>query len=403
MSIKIGLPPKMDNINNLITPEQAHLVLDIIPWVMKGNKQIAGLTTAKDIDEGKKQFFSTVKKLGGNAGSGTIKLYVQSDAPISESFSNETEANSILNTLLGPGSNPIIDSISDFMSTMRTNKIDPKEIARLLSKQAGQAVGNISDKTMSIFNKFKNDLSSKGGDAGKIITNVGSYILGRLYGNRYDFMRKWRGSSRSTNYSFSIRLYNPNPYDESMHQNNIVSPLTYLLTMTLPRQSDFKNANFGYFAPFYLQVRCPGLFDIDTAVVRDLTVIKGGDDNAIALNNRPIIVDVKISFESLMNVRVVDNIASTSKKDSSLKHYISTLKQQGNITSFNYGTPAIAKASAKPKTIVVSNKEFEELKNNASGTNGSFQRKTPATQDLDIYNNLLASNESSQVNNPSPI
>ena len=134
-----------------------------------------------------------------------------------------------------------------------------------------------------------------------IINNLGGIGEAAILGKRIDFPQFWDSASWSASHSIHVRLYNPFPNDIKSTNKYITGPLAALLMFVVPRTSD--DGNF-YHWPWCCKYKASGLFDIQSGYVKSIQVIKGGDDNVIAYNQVPGIVDVKIEFGSLYNTLV---------------------------------------------------------------------------------------------------
>lgn len=145
-----------------------------------------------------------------------------------------------------------------------------------------------------------------------------------LAGQRIDFPQVWSSSSFAPSYTMTIRLYNPVPGNASAISEFIIGPLAALLCLATPLTDD----GHTYSWPLLQKVKCKGLFILDPAVITNITVIKGGDNQQIAWNQRLGIVDVRISFASLFNTMVVEKSGASITNRPTVSNYLNVLFEE---------------------------------------------------------------------------
>ena len=155
-------------------------------------------------------------------------------------------------------------------------------------------------------------------------------------GSKIDFPQIWRGCGYSPSYSFTVRLYNPYPKSLDAHRTFIIEPLAKLIALIVP-VSDHPTT-FSY--PLICAASCPGLFCIESGYISALDIIKGGDTNAISYNQRPVMVDIKMTIASLYNTMIAHgfddegkSINIADKKRPTFKNYIQQLETEAGIPS----------------------------------------------------------------------
>lgn len=158
-------------------------------------------------------------------------------------------------------------------------------------------------------------LQKQGGMAG----NIGNMMNRLLAGARIDFPMLWKNSTYNPTFSCNIRLYNPNPASNHDTEKYIVAPLAALLTLALPRSDD----EFSYQWPFFHKIECKGLFKIQAGAISNITVVKGGDQGQVHLNQRPGIVDVRMDFVNLHSVMLLSS--SGAELRPTLKGYLNNM------------------------------------------------------------------------------
>jgi hypothetical protein len=102
-----------------------------------------------------------------------------------------------------------------------------------------------------------------------------------------------------------------------------MQPLAYLKALALPAsEMGSTKVNEGtenedtratgndrtYSNPLYVEAEASGLFSCKAGIISNLSIIKGGDENAIAFNGRPIYVDVNLTIQPLYNVTIISAI-----------------------------------------------------------------------------------------------
>ncbi len=157
----------------------------------------------------------------------------------------------------------------------------------------------------------------------------GVNVVNRLLaGSRIDFPMVWKSSGFQPSYSFTVRLYNPYPQDDDYTNKYIIGPIAAILLMGVPRAQD--SATFTW--PFLHRIECPGLFDLDPGFISNITVVKGGDQQQISLNQRLGIVDIRIDVGSLYSSMLGGSDKVTSRRPTVLK-YARAMAGQKHITS----------------------------------------------------------------------
>jgi hypothetical protein len=116
-------------------------------------------------------------------------------------------------------------------------------------------------------------------------------------------------------------LYNPNPADPESTKKYIAGPLAAILTLGLPRSDNGRTYNW----PFFHKIRSTGIYNLDPAIITNIAVIKGGDQQQIAYNQHLAIVDVRIDFSSLYNSILIEEGGQTMTNRPTLRSYLDAL------------------------------------------------------------------------------
>ncbi len=201
------------------------------------------------------------------------------------------------------------------------------------------------------FGKVQKKLQAKGGVAGGIGAGMGMAggwakdLMGALQGisggkgiargvnlvdrlaagARIDFPQVWKTSSFTPSYTMTVRLYNPNPKSALSTDQYIIGPIAAIMLLGTPISEDGATYNW----PFLHRVKATGIYDLDPAFIGGITIIKGGDQQSIAYNQRLAMVDVRIDFGSLYNTMVASNSANPARP--TLKKYLNAMKGERKV------------------------------------------------------------------------
>jgi hypothetical protein len=193
--------------------------------------------------------------------------------------------------------------------------------------------------TQQVQKTIADTLKNKGHESlgnvfGTLLNMAGDMALGK----KPIFPQVWWDSSFSAGYNFSIRLYNPNPANKEYHKARIIEPLSALLACVLPH-GDGGNT---YESPLYFDIACPGLFKLPKVMITNMSVVKGGDDNAIAFNHRPGVIDVRFSITPIYDKRlIVDAFETPYNQRQDMEEMMKTREDSGETTQSNQNTTNI--------------------------------------------------------------
>lgn len=143
-------------------------------------------------------------------------------------------------------------------------------------------------------------------------------------GSRIDFPNVWKNSSFGPSWSFTVRLYNPFPFDRVTTNYFISGPLSAILALGLPITKD----GTTYSWPFLLKCRIPGYLDATPSFIQSMTVIKGGDQQQVGFNQRLGIVDVRIDLGCLYSTLLATTGEIKNPDRPTLKKYIEVLGEE---------------------------------------------------------------------------
>ncbi len=238
-------------------------------------------------------------------------------AYVADNFPTDTFTNEYGESFLNTATNFASSAFGDIAQL--TGSDSGLEVIEKITKRlggVGEEGGMYNNLMTGISDKARKMDASIQGAGG--LKGMGRIISGMLAGKKVDFPQVWKNSGFTPSYTITVRLYNPNPGSLEMTKKYIIGPLAALLILGLPR-SDGDNL---YKWPFFHQIYCPGIFTLAPAAISNITVIKGGDQQQIAWNQKLGIVDVRLDFVSTYGSMVVG--PATNRP--TLKDYLKALE-----------------------------------------------------------------------------
>jgi len=315
-----GLPPKSHVSNDMIINSMP--VMEITPGTPKLQMGLSVYRIIKDLVA-----YDKLLKSHGFSVNHPIKL-----AFIADSFPTDTFTNDYGETFLQKFTDVASQGMSEIiqMTGQRTGTgaLEAYEKwGKTVEKELDGTMGAIAGS----FGKAAGGLGKALGALGKttegtsgirqMMGNAGEIVDKMIAGHRVDFPMIWRNSGFTPSYTATIRLYNPNPSSEAMTKQYIIGPLAVILCLAMPQSNDGKT----YSWPFFHKIRARGIYDLDPAVITNITVIKGGDQQQIAYNQRLGIVDVRIDFGSLYTSMIAESEGVHATNRPTLKSYLNSL------------------------------------------------------------------------------
>lgn len=221
---------------------------------------------------------------------------------------------------------PVVDSFTNTFKESMANKLadtvgSSGDMMRELNVMFNKEIGDVSKYASEVLQGFGMSKEEQAAGAGffkgkegmsefdkKVGLSAGA--IGRMFakGDRIDFPQIWNNSSWAPTYNANIRLYNPHPGDPKYTMQHLIAPLVTILMFAVPYSTD----GVTYSAPWLCQFKVPGIYDLKAGFISDISVMKGGDDNHIAFNQVPGIIDIKLTFGTLFNTMVSANKSSPS-------------------------------------------------------------------------------------------
>jgi len=321
----IGLPPTIADEEQMTLNSFA--VVQLFPAIANGGVS-AGTNGLKlyglDIDGGVSKYNKLLSGSGAeplSAGAKSIYVAFLNDTSISESFSvdyGESKLEAI--------SNASSSTIQEL--TRITGKKTLGEAIKVLSDSAsksGGIVGTIGGASLGLASGVAKAVEGIVGSQNKDYASL-------MAGGQIDFPMIWQGASFSPSYSFTVRLYNPEPGNNTYHKKYIVNPLAKLLAFITP-ESDVNQATFN--TPLMCRADCPGLFKINAGYISSIDVIKGGEANDIGYTQRVGMIDVKMTINNLYNSFIAGG-GTTDENRPTMKDYINNLTSTVGINSISH-------------------------------------------------------------------
>lgn len=255
-------------------------------------------------------------------------------AYIADSFPNDAFSNEYGETFLQKLTDVASQGIGDLVQI--TGSRDIFEAVGKTGKgmmEFGEAVGGMPGELMKqgggmaisgagSAKKFISQMEQSNSSLEKAIGGGLAVAKGLASAHRIDFPMVWRNSSFTPSYSLTIRLWNPNPSKPESTQKYIIYPLAVILCLGLPASEN----GFTFNYPFFHTVVSQGIFSLDPAVITNISVSKGGDQQQIGHNQSLGMVDVRIDFAGLFTSMVLEEKGTVPGNRPTLKKYLSNLR-----------------------------------------------------------------------------
>lgn len=313
----IGLPPSTHTSDNVLRNSMP--IAEIIPCVPEFSEGLSLFQLKPDIVT----YQRVLKNVGIEFNGESISVAFLADNFPTDSFSNEY-GETFLAKAADLGSGAIGDLAQMSGSGKGSEMLHHYETAfrGIGEQQEGLAGAGFSG--MGALLGSAGDIMAAAEGMGGQKGNVATLISKLATGHRVDFPQVWKGSSFAPSYSMTIRLYNPKPGSAKSTQDYIITPLAMILVLGLPRTDD----GDAYRWPFFHRVNCPGIWGLDPAVITNISVIKGGDQQQIAFNQKLGIVDLRLDFISLYNTLLCQEGDKSISNRPTLKTYLDSLRQE---------------------------------------------------------------------------
>jgi len=334
----IGLPPLYDdglktNKSGIPGPSTSDVIKDSMPIleIEAATPQFAvglELFTLKTDMNGYAEDLRDIFNIGLNPNSTScIKVAFLGVTPPMESFSNDygdSMFSQYENASAGLGEAAFIFGSTDINQAVESLRSGVEEARGGKTSSILDSLGNSISRIMGVGREAANKVAQSG-EAGRLAVKAAA-LAARSTISRKDFPQVWKSASWSSSYSVQVRLYNPFPNSAESTTAHIIAPLAALLMFVVPRTDD----GFNFHWPWCCRFKCKGLFDVEAGYVKSIQVVKGGDDNNIAFNQRVGIVDLKIELGTLYNSMITTK--SSISQRPSLTSYLDQFAQSKDWT-----------------------------------------------------------------------
>jgi hypothetical protein len=255
-------------------------------------------------------------------------------AYIADSFPSDSFTNEYGETFLQKMTDVASQGIGDLVQITGSKDIFEAvgKTGKSLS-EFGESVGGVAGElakqgggmAMSGASSMKNYISKMEQSDNSLRKAIGGGLAvahGLASNHRIDFPMVWRNSSFTPAYSLTVRLWNPNPSNPESLVKYIIYPLAVILCLVLPTTEN----GFSFSYPFFHTVVSKGLFSLDPAVITNVTVSKGSDQQQISHNQQLGMVDVRIDFAGLFTSMVLEEKGRVPGERPTLKRYLDNLR-----------------------------------------------------------------------------
>ena len=276
-----------------------------------------------------------------NGGAKGIKLAFLADNFPTDSFTNEYGENFLqkFTNMASEGASSIAQIMGATSASGAWNAIQKN------LQKSGSPLAGMFGAGMGALGSLAGGLKSAASSIPAIgsATSAGINLIDRLAaGARIDFPMVWKSSGFQPSYSLTVRLYNPFPQSKRATRKYIIGPIVAIMLMGVPRAEDAQT----YTWPFLHRIFCPGIFSLEPGFISNITVIKGGDQQQISLQQRLGIVDVRIDIGSLYSSMLGSSSKVTSRRPT-VREYGRILAGEEKVNTREYDNKNIGTASSQ--------------------------------------------------------
>jgi len=321
----IGMPPAGYTTTDIITTTMPIAQF----WPAEPQFQ-AGMTLFRlNRSKGSGEYLDLLEHYGFNIGMPVEVAF------LADNFPTDTFANTYGESFLQKATDVVSQASGEISQMMGAQNASEavKNMANALKKSKstiGQGIGGAVDTAHSAMGDIFSALAPEGTMRGSAKQTMNQMLAGA----RIDFPQVWKNSGFSPSYTMTVRLYNPNPASLESTEKYIIGPIVALMLLGIPRTQDGSTYNW----PFLHQIKAPGIFNLDPAFISNITVVKGGDQQSIAWNQRLGVVDVRIDIGSLYNSMMAGMDDDPFRPN--VQQYIDGMKEEFEVFSGTfYGEP----------------------------------------------------------------
>lgn len=316
-----------------------------------------------------------------------LKLAVVADSFPTDTFSNEY-SESFLDSIANTASAGM-SAVAQMLGQRNLTGVADEAVKALENSGipgAGMVAGGLKGAS-GMGDKMINYGKANTGKFGQMIGKAGSILNNTMAGARIDFPMVWGNSNFNPSYTFTVRLYNPNPGNLEYTKKYITGPLAAIMLLGLP----ISDAAGTYNWPFFSKISVPGLWNLNAGVITNITVIKGGDQQQIAWNNRMGMCDVRIDVISLYNTMTVNRAGDGENSDNpTLSSYLKNMSGERIIEKRVHEDPQFVSSTPGSNQTQLTN--YVVLPGADESTTTSDQLVARVSEsDSDLYNELNVS------------
>lgn len=268
------------------------------------NKNRKSIDNPRDIDIAgtyagirKRLLFETVVPGNGwgSAESDFIPFLANKDISISESISNNTQANPLAANLNAAAAEAAAAKVNNYATG-----------------SADDAAKSLIEQISSKFSHIKGGLFR--GDVATVVSGEGRVTLPDM----------WSDSSFSRTVSLNFTFTSPYGHNLAIFENTFI-PFLLLFCMASPRQIGSKT----FTNPFYVRVNMKGIFSIPMGIIESLTIERGEDKNNWTTEGIPRTIKCSITIKDLSPILMMSmarsKFFSLFSGNDGLTSYINTL------------------------------------------------------------------------------
>ena len=220
---------------------------------------------------------------------GAVYFYINSDAQVSESFSNMTRQSEIAGKV-----NSISDRAAEiqFLAGGVMGAVGASGLTSGLGEMGEGMINSIKNSGLEGNTLIPGVNSSGAGIFNSLIKNLSTMVAG----SKMIFPEIWADSNFARAYNVTIKLVSPDSDRLSIFLNIFV-PLIHILGFVLPRST----ASNAYASPFLVQCWYKSMFHIDMGMITSCDIVKG-ETGQWSEDGLPTQVTVQLQIKDLYNV-----------------------------------------------------------------------------------------------------
>ena len=267
---------------------------------------------------------------------GAVYFYINSDAQISESFSNATRQSEIAGKV-----NNISSQAAEmqFIAGGVLGAVGGSSLTSGASASFESMLHSIQNAGLEGNTAFGLGNSTGAGIFNSLLKNLSTMVSG----SKMIFPEIWSDSNFGRSYNVTIKLISPDCDKLSIYLNIFV-PLIHLLGFVLPRST----GSNAYASPFLVQCWYKSMFHIDMGIITSCDIVKG-ETEAWTDDGLPTQVTVQLQIKDLYSV------LSQASGQGGANHILANPAQMdyiANLCGVNIGASDIVRTITLWKTLL---------------------------------------------------